>query len=147
MSEGVEAFHAFSERVHLLDKLPKGGNLQTVIPRILGKGKSRAEGLSEPKAPALVERLFEYARLDLNRLGSEINYPISEDDPIREEQRRAKSHIEDLQQQLERKDGGWEKFAREVLWKLGNKEPGRGGRFIQGEIELRFDKKNLCWSW
>ncbi len=144
---GIEQFTAFAERVRLLEKLPRGGNLQSSIPRILGKGKSRAEGFFDEKPPALIERQYEYAKLDLNKLGSDINYPIRGDDPIRSEQSQAKQQVEEVQKQLDRSTDGWERSAREVLWKLGEKSPGREGRYTMGELELGFDKKSFSWAW
>jgi len=147
MKDGLEEFCEFAERIRLMDKLPRAGNLPAVIPRILGKGKTRAEGLLADKPPALIERLYEYAKLDFANLGNTINYPIRDGEPIREEQRLAKQKIEDLQKQLERPTDGWELSAREVLWKLGETTPGRDGRYTMGEIELGFDKKTLSWLW
>ncbi len=144
---GLEQFVSFSERVRLLEKLPRGGNFPSIIPRILGKGKTRAEGFFDERPPALIERQYEYARLDLNELGTRINYPIRGDDPIRAEQHQVKLQIEETQKQLERSNDGWERFAREVLSKLGEPAPGREGRFSMGDLELTFDKKQFSWTW
>jgi len=145
---GLEQFIAFAEKVRLLEKLPRGGNLQSAVPRILGNGKTRAEGLfDEKKPPALIERQYEYSKLDLNKLGSDINYPILDSDPIREEQSQLQRHIRQLEDQLERQNDGWERSAREVLYKLGEKTPGRSGRYVMGDLELAFDKKSFSWTW
>ena len=94
---GLEEFIAFAERVRLLDKLPRGGNLQSVVPRILGNGKTRAEGLfDEKKPPALIERQYEYAKLDLNKLFGDINYPALGCDSLRAEQAQTQQQIKSL---------------------------------------------------
>jgi hypothetical protein len=144
---GLEEFIAFAKRVRLLDKLPRGGNLQTAVPRILGQGKTRAEGLFEDRAPALIERLSEYAKLDLSRLESEISYLIADEDPVRAEQNAAKAQIKRLEEQLATSAEGWERTAREVLSKLGERTPGRGGRYALGDLELAFDTKSMAWRW
>lgn len=145
---GLEEFIAFAGKVRLLEKLPRGGNLQSAVPRILGNGKTRAEGLfDEKKPPALIERQYEYAKLDIGKLGFDINYPIRESDPIRAEQAQTQQLIKTLEEQLERPNDGWERSAREVLYKLGDKAPGRSGRYSMGDIELSFDKKSFSWSW
>ncbi|HNI68953.1 MAG TPA: hypothetical protein PKV55_12985 [Nitrospira sp.] len=145
---GLEEFIAFAEKVRLLDKLPRGGNLQSVVPRILGNGKTRAEGLfDEKKPPALIERQYEYAKLDLNKLFGDINYPALGCDSLRAEQAQTQQQIKSLQEQLERPNDGWERSAREALYKLGEKTPGRGGRYAMGDIELSFDKKTFSWAW
>ena len=145
---GLEEFIAFAEKVRLLDKLPRGGNLQSVVPRILGNGKTRAEGLfDEKKPPALIERQYEYAKLDLNKLFGDINYPALGCDSLRAEQAQTQQQIKSLQEQLERPNDGWERSAREALYKLGEKTPGRGGRYAMGDIELSFDEKTFSWAW
>ena len=147
MNDGLEQFCAFAERIRLLDKLIRGGNLPSVIPRIIGKGKTRADGFFDDRPPALIERLYEYSKLDLTALSNAINYPIPETDPLREEQRQVKQRIDDLQRQLNQPNDGWQRSAREVLSKLGEKSPGRDGRYSMGKLELNFDKKTLSWAW
>lgn len=144
---GLEEFIALAKRVGLLDKLPRGGNFQTAVPRILGQGKTRAEGLFENHTPALIESLSEYAKLDLIKLQSEISYPIADEDPVWAEQHAAKAQIECLEEQLSKSTEGWERTAREVLYKLGEKTPGRGGRYALGDLELAFDTKSMTWRW
>ena len=143
---GLEQFVALAERIRMLEKLPRGGNLPSAVPRILGSGKTRAEGLfDEKKPPALIERQYEYAKLDLNRLSTDANYPIP--DGIREEQQRIKQEIEASQKQLDHQMDGWGRTAREVLWKLGDQTPGRDGRYSMGDLELAFDKRSFSWTW
>jgi len=146
--DGLKEFIAFAEKVRLLDKLSRKGNLQSVVPRILGNGKTRAEGLfDEKKPPALIERQFEYAKLDLKQLLGEINYPAVGINSLRDEQARTQQQIKSLQEQLERANDGWERTAREVLSRLGEATPGRGGRYASGDIVLSFDKKTFAWAW
>lgn len=143
---GLEQFVSLAERVRMLEKLPRGGNLPSAVPRILGSGKTRAEGLfDEKKLPALIERQYEYAKLDLTRLSNDINYPIP--DTVREEQSQVKQQIEAIQQQLDHPTDGWQRTAREVLWKLGDTTPGRDGRYSMGDLELTFDKRSFSWTW
>lgn len=144
----LEQFIALAERIRLSEKIPRGGNLQSQIPRILGSGKTRAEGFfDEKKPPALIERLYEYSRLDLDRLSSEINYPILEGDAVRSEHRQVQLQIKSIQDQLDRPNDGWERSAREVLSKLGETAPGRSGRYALGDLELAYDKKSFSWTW
>lgn len=142
----LDRFIELAERIRMLEKLPRGGNLSSAVPRILGSGKTRAEGLfDEKKSPALIERHFEYAKLDIDRLGNDINYPIGND--VREEQTQVKSEIESIKNQLQHPTDGWQRSAREVLWNLGEKTPGRNGRYSMGELELTFDEHSFSWTW
>lgn len=143
---GLEQFVALAERIRMLERLPRGGNLPSAVPRILGSGKTRAEGLfDEKKPPALIERQYEYAKLDLNRLSADANFLIP--DGIREEQNRIKQQIETSQRQLDHPTDGWKRTAREVLWKLGDQTPGRDGRYSMGDLELAFDNRLFSWTW
>ncbi|MQM31194.1 MAG: hypothetical protein CRU78_11990 [Candidatus Accumulibacter phosphatis] len=143
----LEDFCTFAEKIRLIEILPKGGNLSSVVPRILGKGRTRAEGLyDEAKPPALIERLQEYGRLNLLDLGRATNRGIPE--PITMGQQRVKSSIAEMEKKLASPDDGWGRFAREVLCKIGGERTsGKQGRYLLGPLELCFDKKTMSWSW
>jgi hypothetical protein len=143
---GYEEFCEYAEKIDLLDSVlkGKGGPFLTVIPRILGKGKTRAEGFEGDRPPAPIERLYEYAKLDLIRLNHETNKHFP--DQLRNEQSLAKQRIEELERGLRTPDV-WQRFAREILSSLGDPTPGRSGKFMKGDLELIFDAKNLTWSW
>jgi hypothetical protein len=144
---GLEKFIAYAERARLPDRLPRGGIFLKSVPRILGQGKSSIEGALTERPPALIERLAEYAKLDLQRLCSEVSFPIADGDPIWAEQAAAQTSIKKLSDQLTQADGGWQRSAREVLYKLGNHSSGRGPRFAIDDIELGFDQRSLTWKW
>lgn len=143
---GYEKFCEYAEKIKLLETVlkGKGGPFLPVVPRILGGGKTKAEGFFEDRPPASIERLHEYARLDLNRLNQETNRHFP--DELKEEQVKAKQSIESLERSLKTPDG-WQRFAREILFSLGDQSPGRSGKFIKGDLELIFDAKSLTWSW
>lgn len=141
---GLEEFCQYAERIRLLELLPKGGPLPPLISRIVGKGKTRAEGFFDDRPPTIIERLYDYAKLDITRLVSDVNRPFP--DSIREEQVKARQQIDEIERNLKTPDG-WQRFAREILFSLGDQSPGRSGKFIKGDLELIFDAKSLTWSW
>ena len=141
---GLEEIVAFAERSRLIDKLPKGGNYQSTVPRLLGSGKSRAEGRFEQQPPALIERLYEYGKLDLQSLGNRANVLIP--DSVKAEHLAARKKVEELETSLRNREN-WERFAREVLSKLGDEAPGTQGKFAFGGLELIFEAKSLSWFW
>jgi len=141
---GYEEFCRYAEDIRLLEILPKGGSFPPLISRIVGKGKTRAEGFFEDRPPTTIERLCDYAKLDLTRLANEVNRSFPEG--IHLEQARAKHHVEEIERGLTPIEGR-QRFAREILFSLGDRSPGRSGKFVKGDLELVFDHKSLTWSW
>lgn len=141
---GYEEFCEYAEKIRLLELLPKGGPLPPLISRIVGKGKTRTEGFFEDRPPTTIERLYDYAKLDITRLVREVNRPFPE--TIRTEQAKAKQRIDEIERNLKSPEV-WQRFAREILSSMGDPSPGRSGKFMKGDLELIFVAKNLTWSW
>lgn len=137
------AFAEFVRANRLLEKI-KGGDIPVRIMRILGQGKTRAEGLKLEYPPAPIERSLELAKLDLSKISAlkGVQVPAAVDAEIQV----AKRHTQDEAQRLKAPDG-WERTARQCLAHLPQPNGFKDGYFFAGQCLLQFDKKTLTWSW
>jgi hypothetical protein len=141
-----QPFPAFAEFVRtnrLLEKI-KGGDTPVRIMRILGQGKTRAEGLKLEYPPAPIERSMELAKLDLSKIAAlkGVQVPPSVDAEIQT----AKRYIDEEARRLKAPDG-WEKMARQCLAQMPQSNGFKDGYFFAGQCLLQFDKKAMTWSW
>ncbi len=114
------------------------GILAARLPRILGQGKTRAEGLDLP--PAAIERQQELLALSLPE-------DASKDPGIRREietaQRAVDAHADQLRHPENRR-----RFALQVLRQLDGLNTGnKDNRFFAGRFVLVPGKDGLSWSW
>ena len=115
------------------------GSLAAKLPRILGQGRTRAEGLDLPPAP--VERRQELASLNLNLLAKS---------PIPPE---VAAEIASVDQQLTRevevlrRPREIRRFATTVLKKLEAPSGVKDNHFFAGRFVLVHDKAGKNWSW
>jgi hypothetical protein len=137
------AFADFIEANRLLEKI-QGGNAHVSIRRILGQGKTRAEGLKLEFPPALIERAMELAKLDMSKVPALKSAPIP--DSVKAEVEAAKRHVDDEVRRLKGPEG-WEKMARQCLIQLPQPNGFKDGYFFAGGCLLQFDKKGMTWSW
>src|SRR5215475_607616 len=130
------AFERFVERTGLLANAK--GHLAARLPRILGQGQTRAEGLDMP--PAKIERQQELVSLSLPEEASRDPGVQSE---IAEARRAVDVHAEQMRHVENRR-----RFAMEVLHRLegvptGNKD----NQFFAGRLILVPDKSGQNWAW
>lgn len=139
MTEAGTPFPAFERLVERYDLLsnPKG-ILAAKLPRILGQGKTRAEGLDMP--PALIERQQELVSLNLPdtaRSTPEVDREI-------EDARYAiDRHIAHMRHPDNRR-----RFAMQVLHHLEGVPTGvKDNQFFAGRLVLVGDKSGQNWAW
>ena len=114
------------------------GILAVRLPRILGQGKTRAEGLDLP--PATIERQQEFLALSLPE-------DATKDPAIRNEMESVKKAVEAHADQMRHPENR-RRFALQVLHQLegvnvGNKD----NHFFAGHFILVPDKSGQSWSW
>jgi len=133
------AFEAYAER-HLRGKV--SGALSAKLPRILGQGRTRAEGLDLP--PATIERRQTLAGLDLPAV---FGVPPEVEAEIREAKRDADRELEAM-----KKPEGAKRFAVSVIKTLqatlGPEAAGqKDGQYYAGRFVLVSDKAGANWAW
>ena len=114
------------------------GILAARLPRILGQGKTRAEGLDLP--PSAIERQQELLALSLPE-------DASQDPGIQREietaQRAVDTHADQMRHPENRR-----RFALQVLRQLEGLSTGnKDNQFFAGRFVLVPDKSGLSWSW
>jgi hypothetical protein len=130
------AFERFVERNALLANAK--GILAARLPRILGQGQTRAEGLS--MAPAVIERQQELLALSLPQ-------GITLDPEVQREIAEARRHVEAHGEQMRHAENR-RRFALQALHRLegvptGNKD----NQFFAGRLVLVSDKGGQNWAW
>jgi hypothetical protein len=133
------AFEAWADQ-NLRGKV--SGILSAKLPRILGQGKTRAEGLDLPPAP--IERQQTLAGLDLP---STFVAPPEVEDEIRDAKRASDRVLE----AMKRPDGS-KRFAVTVIKQLqvtlGLESAGqKDGQYYAGRFILVNDKTGANWAW
>ncbi|MBW2118206.1 MAG: hypothetical protein JRH09_09855 [Deltaproteobacteria bacterium] len=113
------------------------GNLVVKLNRIIGKGKTKADGLDLP--PAAIERKMELVSLELP---PDIEVPaavISETEEVRK----------DLNEELERrkKSDGVRRTASQALRGLSVQSGFKDNNFFAGRLVLVPKNRGLNWSW
>lgn len=130
------AFEKFVERNRLLDNAK--GILAARLPRILGQGRTRAEGLD--MAPAAIERQQELIALSLP---ADIALDPAVEEEVQKASRIVKLHVERMQSAENRR-----RFALEVLQKLDGISTGvKDNQFYAGRLILVSDGQGLNWAW
>lgn len=133
------AFAAFAEQ-HLRGQV--SGSLSAKLPRILGQGRTRAEGLDLPPAP--IER-----RMTLG--GLELPATLSVPSEVESEMRQARLEAERELSAMKRPDIA-NRFAVGVIKrlqaKLGAQAAGqKDGQYYAGQFVLVSDKSGANWAW
>ena len=129
-------FERYVERTGLLTNAK--GILAARLPRILGQGKTRAEGLDLP--PATIERQQEFLALSLPD-------DATKEPSIRREieatQKAVDAHVDQMRHPENRR-----RFALQVLRQLDGVNTGnKDNHFFAGRFILVPDKSGLSWSW
>lgn len=132
-------FPAFEEFVKDADLLANAkGILAARLPRILGQGKTRADGLEIP--PALIERQEELVALALPK--EAVSHPAVARE-IEEAKLAVKQHAERMRHPENRR-----RFALQVLSLLEGVRTGyRDNQFFAGRLVLVSDKSGRNWAW
>lgn len=133
------AFEAFAEH-HLRGKVT--GILSAKLPRILGQGRTRAEGLDLPPAP--IERRLTLATLDLP---AHFHVPPEVEAEIRDAKRDAERELDAL-----KKPEGANRLAvgviKQLQAQLGGQAAGqKDGQYYAGHFVLVPDKTKSNWAW
>lgn len=111
------------------------GSMAAKLPRILGQGKTRAEGLDLPPAP--IERRQELISLPLDgTIPPEVQKEIAS----------VRRFIEAEQEALRRSEGV-RRFATSVLKELKVAAGFKDNQFYAGRLVLVSDKSGMNWSW
>lgn len=130
------AFERFVERNGLLANAK--GILAVRLPRILGQGRTRAEGLDLP--PARIERQQELIALSLPD-------DVASDPEVNREIAEAKRAIEAHAEHMRHPDNR-RRFALHVLQQLEGVSTGnKDNQFFAGRLILVPDKSGLNWAW
>jgi hypothetical protein len=116
--------------------------LSAKLPRILGQGRTRAEGLDLPPAP--IERRLTLAGLDLP---STFHVPPEVETEIREAKREAERELDAMKRPEAAK-----RFAvgviKQLQGRLGQDAAGqKDGQYYAGRFVLVSDKAGANWSW
>ena len=132
-------FPAFEEFVKDADLLANArGILAVRLPRILGQGKTRADGLDIP--PALIERQKELVALALPK--EAVSRPAVARE-IEEAKLAVEQHAERMRHPENRR-----RFALQVLSHLeGVRTGNRDNQFFAGRLVLVSDKGGQNWAW
>jgi hypothetical protein len=133
------AFEAWAEQ-HLRGKV--SGILSAKLPRVLGQGRTRAEGLDLPPAP--IERRQTLAGLDLP---SVFRVPPEVEDEIREARLQADRELEAM-----KRPDSIKRFAvgviKQLQTTLGFEAAGqKDGQYYAGRFVLVHDKVGANWAW
>lgn len=133
------AFEAFAEREL---RGQASGSLSAKLPRILGQGRTRAEGLDLPPAP--IERKMTLGGLELP---ASLRIP----DEVLGEMRTARKDAERELEAMKRPEGAT-RFAVSVIKKLqaklgANAAGQKDGQYYAGQFVLVSDKAGANWAW
>jgi len=133
------AFEAYAER-SLRGKV--SGALSAKLPRVLGQGRTRADGLDLPPAP--IERRMTLANLDLPAV---FQVPPDVEAEIDEARRDVARELDAL-----KKSDGTKRFAVGVIKRLqetlGASAAGqKDGQYFAGRFVLVSDKSGANWAW
>jgi hypothetical protein len=133
------AFEAWAEQ-NLRGKV--SGILSAKLPRILGQGRTRAEGLDLPPAP--IERRQTLAGLELPLT---YRVPADVEEEIREARREADRELEAM-----KRPDAIKRFAVNVIKQLQGKlgpeaASQKDGQYYAGRFILVNDKAGANWSW
>ena len=130
------AFERYASRMGLLANAK--GILAARLPRILGQGQTRAEGLDMP--PATIERQQELLALSLPEQAPP---DVEVRDEIAEARRAVDAHAEHLRHPENRR-----RFALQALRRLEGIPTGiKDNQFFAGRLILVADKSGLNWAW
>jgi hypothetical protein len=139
MTGAITTFPAFAKFVesHRLLANPKG-ILAARLPRILGQGQTRAEGLDMP--PALIERQQELVSLNL----PDTAQPTADvEREIEGARREVDRHLEHMRHPDNRR-----RFAMQVLHRLDAVQTGvKDNQFFAGRFVLVGDQGGQNWAW
>ena len=113
------------------------GSFAAKLPRILGKGTTRATGMDEP--PADIERKLELAGLELP------SAPVVPD-AVRTEVHAAGRDVEVLRQELKREEGR-RRFLVDCLRELADPKGASNGYYYADRLILREAKSGFEWAW
>ena len=114
------------------------GIMAARLPRILGQGKTRADGLDMP--PALIERQQELIALTLPK---EVAYRPAVVREIQAAKRAVKEHAERMRHPDIRR-----RFALQALSRLeGVRTGNRDNQFFAGRFVLVSDRSGQSWAW
>lgn len=127
------AFERYAREARLVEDAV--GNMSAKLPRILGQGKTRAEGLTLP--PSVFERRSELATLTLG--------PHVPADVITEVES-AKSEVDRTRAAM-RQDEGKRRLAYDALERITAPHGTRDGKYHAGGLVLVSSRDGLEWSW
>ena len=113
------------------------GSFSAKLPRILGKGTTRATGMDD--TPAVIERKLELAGLEL---------PLEPvvPDAVRGEVYAAQRDVEALRQELKREEGR-RRFLADCLQELADPKGASNGYYYADRLILREGKGGFEWAW
>jgi len=130
------AFARYVERHGLL--MNAKGILAARLPRILGQGQTRAEGLE--MAPATIERQQELLALSLPD-------DVAPDDDVQREIAEAKRAVDEHAEKMRHPENR-RRFALQVLHRLEGVSTGtKDNQFYAGRLVLVADKSGQNWAW
>lgn len=112
------------------------GDLSAKLPRILGQGSTRADGLTAP--PAAIERKLEYISLKTR----DLDMPLD----VLKELSGIEAEIAQLRSEMLREEGQ-RRLAAEVLRELPQPNGYRDQSYFAGRLILIPDKAGFEWSW
>jgi len=136
--KGVTLFPEMERFTHDHDILSKvSGNLVVKLNRIIGNGKTKADGLDLP--PAAIERKMELVSLELPL---DLRVPVAVTAEIEEVRK-------DLNEELERlkKSDGVRRTASQALRELSVQTGFKDNNFFAGRLVLVSKNRGLNWSW
>jgi len=136
--KGVTLFPEMERFTHDHDILSKvSGNLVVKLNRIIGNGKTKADGLDLP--PAAIERKMELVSLELPL---DIRVPVAVMAEIEEVRK-------DLNEELERlkKSDGVRRTASQALRGLLVQSGFKDNNFFAGRLVLVSKNRGMNWSW
>lgn len=130
------ALERYVERTGLLSNAK--GILAARLPRILGQGQTRAEGLDMP--PATIERQQELLALSLP---DDASRDAAVQNEIAEARRSIEAHVEHMRHPENRR-----RFAMQVLHQVQGVPTGyKDNQFFAGRLILVPDKGGQSWTW
>jgi hypothetical protein len=126
----------FVQRTGLLSSAK--GILSARLPRILGQGRTRAEGLDLP--PSVIERQQELLALKLPD-------EAASDQALQDEIAAARRAVEEHAERMRHSDGQ-RRFAMQVLHLLEDRSSGsKDNQFYAGRLVLVPEKSGQNWAW
>lgn len=135
MSNLFPIFEQFVLDNDLLNKAK--GSLAAKLPRIMGQGKTKAEGLNLPPAP--IERKLELISLIRSQ---EMDFPVS----VRNELEKIKAEVDEEYAQLKSSEGIRE-LAIQVLRRLSPPAGQKDNSYYAGKLVLQPVSRGSTWCW